>query len=196
MKIDWQDCYVRGETPWDHGAPSPCLLDEVALRPPRGRVLVIGSGPGHDAAALADLGFDVTALDIAPGAVARARENYPRHADLFMEGDLFDLPVELTGAFDTVVEHTCLSGMPPALRPDYARGVRSALRPGGRVVGVWYINPDLDPGAEGPPFPLPLPELDALFDISEWSIVADYVPQRSFAARQGRERVRVLDWRV
>ncbi len=191
MKIDWESCYLQGETPWDHGHASPPLLAEVAQRPLTGRVLVIGCGPGHDVAALADLGVDVTGLDIAPSAVSLAQTNYPRHAARFLEGDLFDLVPELRGAFHVVVEHTCLSGMPPELRPDYAAGVRAALKPGGQITGVWYINPDLDPGETGPPFPLPVEELDALF-AADFEILADYIPENSFVARQGRERVRVL----
>jgi SAM-dependent methyltransferase len=191
MKIDWESCYVQGETPWDHGQPSPPLQAEVAQRPLRGRVLVIGCGPGHDVVALAEQGVDVTGLDIAPSAVAKAQQSYPDHAARFVVGDLFDLPAALRGAFDTVVEHTCLSGMPPDLRAAYAAGVRAALKPAGRIVGVWYINPDLDPGEQGPPFPLPVPELEALF-AGDFEIVADYVPENSFAGRVGRERVRVL----
>jgi methyl halide transferase len=191
MQIDWESCYLQGETPWDHGQASPPLLAEVALRPPAGRLLVIGCGPGHDVAALHALGFDAVGLDIAPSAVARARSNYPGIASRFQVGDLFDLDPCLRGAFDVVVEHTCLSGMPPDLRPRYAAGVRAALKPGGRILGVWYINPDLDPGHEGPPFPLPLPDLDALF-AARFEILADYIPDNSFPGRAGRERVRVL----
>lgn len=191
MKIDWESCYVQGETPWDHGHPSPPLLTEITQRPLAGRVLVIGCGPGHDVAALADAGLDVTGLDIAPSAVALAKRSYPHHAARFLEGDLFDLAPELRGAFDVVIEHTCLSGMPPELRPLYAAGVRAALQPTGQITGVWYINPDLDPGESGPPFALPVEALDALF-ANDFEILADYVPENSFVGRAGRERVRVL----
>ncbi len=191
MRIDWEDLYQRGETYWDHGQPSPPLLAEIAQRPLSGRVLVVGCGGGHDVAALAELGMDVTGLDIAQTAVAKARALYPAHADRFVLGDLFELPANLRGAFDAVVEHTCLSGMPPALRPGYAAGVRAALKPGGTLCGVWYINPDLEPGETGPPFPLPVAELDALF-AGDFVLLADYIPANSFERRAGRERVRVL----
>ena len=191
MKIDWESCYIQGETPWDHGQASPPLLTELASRPLSGRVLVIGCGPGHDVAALADLGVDVLGLDIAPSAIAKAQSNYPQHADRFVVGDLFNLAPSLRSTFDVVIEHTCLSGMPPDLRPQYAAGVRAALKPGGQIIGVWYINPDLDPGESGPPFALPVEELDALF-ANDFEILADYIPDNSFAGRANRERVRIL----
>ena len=191
MPTDWEACYLAGETPWDHGAPSPPLLAEIQQRPLAGRVLVIGCGPGHDVAALHALGLDVMGLDIAPSAIAKAASTYPQLADRLIQGDLFDLPPHLRAAFDVVVEHTCLSGMSPELRPLYAAGVRAALKPGGQITGVWYINPDLAPGESGPPFPLPVPELDALF-ANDFDILADYVPANSWPMRQERERVRVL----
>lgn len=192
-EIDWEALYQRGETYWDHGQPSPPLLAELARRPLTGRVLVPGCGGGHDAAALADMGLEVTGLDLAPTAIARARASYPAHAARFVLGDLFNLPTDLRGVFDAVVEHTCLSGMPPSLRSQYVGGVRAALKPGGVLCGVWYINPDLAPGESGPPFPLPVAELDALF-AGDFEVLADYIPDNSFERRAGRERVRVLRW--
>jgi len=108
-----------------------------------------------------------------------------------MVGDVFAPPTELRGAFEVVLEHTCLSGLPPGMRPDYRRGIDLALKPGGLLIGVWFINPDLDPGEKGPPFGISVSELTALFADS-YEIVEDYVPDVAFAARMGRERVRVL----
>jgi len=90
-----------------------------------------------------------------------------------------------------LLEHTCMSGLHPTLRADYRHGVDLTLRPGGLLIGVWYINPDLDPGEEGPPFPFSVPDLTALF-ADGYAIVEDYVPDVSFRTREGRERVRVL----
>ena len=49
----------------------------------------------------------------------------------------------------------------------------------------------LDPGEEGPPYPLSVAELTALF-AEGYEIVDDYVPNVAFPGREGRERVRVL----
>lgn len=84
-----------------------------------------------------------------------------------------------------------MSGLPPTMRADYRRGIELTLRRGGLLIGVWYINPALDPGYEGPPFPFSVADLTALF-AEGYEIVEDYVPDVAFAGREGRERVRVL----
>jgi SAM-dependent methyltransferase len=188
---DWENCYREKTTPWDRGGPSPPLRELFERRLPAGRVLVPGCGRGYEVALVAAHGGDVTGLDIAETAVREAAELHPHLASAFVHGDLFQLPEEFLGVFDFVVEHTCLSGMPPALRVAYRDAVRAALRPGGHLIGVWFVNPDLDPGEEGPPFPLPLEDLDALF-AEDFEIVEDYIPRAAFEGREGRERVRVL----
>lgn len=147
---------------------------------------------GHEVAWLRSKGIDAVGLDIAPTALAMAAQAHPEvPAESWICADLFDLPVELRGSFDAVVEHTCLSGMPPVLRPSYAEGVLSALKPGGLIVGVWFIKPALEPGNEGPPYPLPTAELDKLFaGLAE--VLEDCVPALAFPGREGRERLRVL----
>ena len=59
------------------------------------------------------------------------------------------------------------------------------------LIGVWFINPALDPGEEGPPFGISENELTAFF-ADDYEIVDDYVPDVAFPNRVGRERLRVL----
>jgi SAM-dependent methyltransferase len=190
--MNWEQLYLQGDTHWDRGAPAPALVQYLSRHPLAGRALVPGCGTGHDVALLAQHGLSVTGLDIAPTGLAKARAQYPAlPPETWVLGDLFALPAQIRGAFDFVIEHTCLSAMPPALRPAYREAITSALRPGGRIIGVWFINPDLDPGEEGPPYPLSLAELDALFS-EGFEIIDDYVPDVAYPGREGRERVRVL----
>jgi methyl halide transferase len=77
------------------------------------------------------------------------------------------------------------------MRTDYRRGIDLTLRAGGLLIGVWFINPALNPGNAGPPYPLSVDELTALF-LEGYTIVEDYVPDVAFSGREGRERVRVL----
>jgi hypothetical protein len=183
--------YQKGEVFWDKGAPSPAMKQYLERHTVRGRALVPGCGRGHEVALAMEHGLDARGLDIAPTAVAEARERYPHLAERFVTGSLFDPPEEMCGVFDVVLEHTCMSALPPAMRADYRSGIDLTLCPGGLLIGVWYINPALDPGEEGPPYPLRVADLTALF-ADGYEIVDDYVSDVAFEGREGRERVRVL----
>ena len=189
--MDWDEAYQKGDVFWDKGAPSPPMKQYLERHPVSGRALVPGCGRGHEVALAVERGLDATGLDIAPTGVAEARALYPQYAERFVTGDLFNPPAELRGVFDVVIEHTCMSALPPALRADYRRGIDLTLRRGGLLIGVWYINPALDPGVEGPPFPFSEAALTALF-AAGYEIVEDYVPDVAFSGRESRERVRVL----
>jgi methyl halide transferase len=190
---DWESSYAQGIAPWDRGSVSPPLRSWFQAHGiPSGRVLVPGCGHGHEVAFLHQLGAEVYGLDIAPTGLQGAGRLHPEvPLDRWLLADLFALPAELKGSFTMVVEHTCLSGMPPELRTAYADAVLDALQPGGLIIGVWFIQPDLDPGESGPPFPLPVHELDAMFT-GRAEILEDEVPANSFPGREGRERLRIL----
>ena len=190
-RMNWDEIYQKGEVFWNMGAPSPPMKQFLERHRVQGRALVPGCGHGHEVALAVEHGLDATGLDIAPTGVAEARALYPQLAERFVTGDLFNPPEEMRGAFDVVLEHTCMSGLHPSLRADYRCGIDLALRPGGLLIGVWFINPDLDPGDEGPPFPFSVADLAALF-ADRYEIVEDYVPDVAFETRAGRERVRVL----
>ncbi len=189
--MNWDEKYQKGEVFWNRGAPSPPMKQYLDRHPARGRTLVPGCGHGHEVALAVEHGLDATGLDIAPTGVAEARALYPQLAERFVVGDLFNPSAELRGAFDVVLEHTCMSGLHPTLRASYRHGIDLTLRPGGLLIGVWFINPDLDPGDEGPPFPFSVPDLTALF-ADGYKIMDDYEPDVVFSGREGRERVRVL----
>ena len=190
-RMNWDECYQKGEVFWDKGSPSPPMKQYLERRAVRGRALVPGCGRGHEVALAVEHGLDATGLDIAPTGVAEAGALYPQLADRFVTGDLFEPPEEMRGAFDVVLEHTCMSALPPTMRRDYRRGIDLTLRCEGLLIGVWFINPDLDPGEEGPPFPFTVADLTELF-AEGYDIVEDYVPDVAFRGREGRERVRVL----
>lgn len=189
--MNWERAYQSGGAFWNRGRPSPPLQQYLARNPVRGRAIVPGCGHGHEVALAVEHGLDALGLDIAPSGITAARSLYPALAARLVVGDLFSPAAELRNAFDVVLEHTCMSGLHPSLRPDYRRGIDLTLRPGGLLVGVWFINPDLDPGEEGPPFPFSLDALSALFE-DGYDVIDDYVPDVAFPGREGRERLRVL----
>jgi SAM-dependent methyltransferase len=69
----WNESYASGQLPWDTGQPEPLLVEFITsgrVRPTR--ALEIGAGTGTNALWLAERGFDVLGIDIAPLAVERA----------------------------------------------------------------------------------------------------------------------------
>jgi SAM-dependent methyltransferase len=69
----WNESYAAGELPWDTGEPEPLLVEFVTagrVRPVR--TLEIGAGTGTNALWLAERGFEVLGIDIAPNAIERA----------------------------------------------------------------------------------------------------------------------------
>ncbi|MDZ4402952.1 methyltransferase domain-containing protein [Prosthecobacter sp.] len=184
---NWDQAYQENFTPWDKGLPSPPLVEWLVRNKLTGRVLVPGCGVGHDVAHLVSLGIDAHGLDIAPTAIAQAKERYPQMAERFVCGDLF----EFSGQFDAIVEHTCLCALPPEWRGRYRDAAVSLLKPGGRLIGVFFINPEMDPGETGPPFGISLDELTALF-AQRFEIIESHVPETAYPGREGRECLRVL----
>ena len=76
---NWDQRYLEGSDRWELGRPAPPLeaflrTDSRAPQPP-GRVLVPGCGRGHEAALLADLGYEVIGLDFSSEAIQRTEES-------------------------------------------------------------------------------------------------------------------------
>ena len=190
--LEWQRRYEDGDTPWDKGAPSPALVDFLRAGHIEGRVLVPGCGRGHDARALAaQPDASVVGLDLSPAAIAQARSLAPKTNLSFIVGDFLSLPQDLLCTFDWLVEHTCFCAIDPRQRPDYVAAARDALRAGGKIFGIFYLNPDSE---TAPPFPVSRAELSALFD-PHFTLLGEWVPKNSFPGREQRELVRILQKR-
>lgn len=157
----WDERYRAGFTPWDaRGVPAALTRFIETARPGR-RVLVPGCGSAYEAGYLDALGFDVTAIDIAPEALARAREVLgDAVADrVLVQADFFALEREI----DWIYERALLCALPYRLWPDYGTVVRRLLRPGGLLAGFFYLHGAADEPRRGPPFPAHRTEIEALF---------------------------------
>ena len=200
MPTDWESCYRDGETPWDKGASAPPLLAWLEATPAHrldGEVLVPGCGLGHDVRAIAADGHAraVCGLDFSPAALEQARRFPPVGRETYAEADLFGLPPEFRGRFDWVFEHTCFCAIDPARRPEYVRAVAQALRPGGGLLAIFYLDPwkegETPPPGGGPPFASTVAELDRLF-AGSFELQEEWVPTRTYRGREGRELMRLL----
>ena len=185
--MDWQERYETGDTPWDEGGPHPALTDYVAEAGPfAGRILVPGCGRGYEVRAVSTAENQVTGLDIAPAAIAGARA-FPRTGrEEYIAADLFDLPADFRGAFDWVIEHTCFCAIEPERRAAYAAAAAGALKPGGLLFGIFYLEPAVE---RRPPYGVTVAELDRLF--SAFAPVREWTPGATFEGR-GKELVRIL----
>lgn len=126
------------------------------------RTLVVGAGRAHDALWFASRGFDTTAIDFAPSAVAVARDAASK-AQLPLtvrEFDVFALDPAVVGRFGLVVEHTCFCAIDPSRRAEYVAAIARVTEPGGLFVAVFFWR--LPPG--GPPFATSETEVRALFE--------------------------------
>ena len=113
--------------------------------PQRARVLVVGSGTGVLATAIAGRGHDVVAIDTDPRMVATTAA---RIAAAGLESrakaehlDARDLPPRMAGAFDVVVAVLVLSEAPSAERARLITEMCGALRPGGRLLLADEVEP-------------------------------------------------------
>ena len=158
----------RGErdVPWAELAPRPALAKWLRREQPRGQsrpAAVVGCGLGDDAEALAAHGFDVTAFDVSPTAVAWCRERFPQSSVGYQVADLFALPDAWHGAFDFVLESLTVQALPIELRSEAIAGVASLVAPGGTLLAI-CLGTSLEAGEAdgrtGPPWPITREELD------------------------------------
>jgi methyl halide transferase len=191
MPTDWESHYQAGDMPWEKGGPSPGLVDFLTTQRVTGHVLAPGCGLGHDVRVLSAQGAEVTGLDISPSAVEAAKRIPTVGSERYECADLFALPGHLRGAFDWVWEHTCFCAIDLSQRAAYVEGVHAALRSGGRLLAIFYLDPGNDSPDEGPPFEVSLAELDRLFS-PRFELVREWLPERAYPGREGREWMREM----
>ena len=155
-----------GLLPWHVDGPHPYLvdwLDEPVTEPPGPRAVVVGCGLGDDAAHLAERGMRVSAFDVAPSAVRRARRRHRRAEVDWHLADLLALPEDWRGAFDLVVEVHTVPWLPGVVRDAAMAAVGSLAGPGGVVLAVTVLAADsgVADRADGPPWPQAPAELAA-----------------------------------
>ena len=149
----WNQRYASGETPWVlHKIPAALrfFLKRTRIK---GKVLIPGCGTDYGVIkAFADAGFEVTAIDFSPIALAETKKalgNFaPSRTGGIMRADFFKS--DFGRRFDLVYERTFLCAMNPRRWSRYAKRVAELLRPGGKLIGIFFYGTDPEP----PPYPL------------------------------------------
>ncbi|MES2262286.1 MAG: methyltransferase domain-containing protein [Pseudomonadota bacterium] len=150
----------------------------VAMAP---TVLIPGCGSARELAFMCDAGWDATAIDFSPAAVATARQAAGRWQDRVVQADFFSY--EPPRPLQLIYEQAFLCAMPRALWPQVAMRWAQLLAPGALLAGYFFF----DDALKGPPFGIARAQLDALlapyFVCVEDESVDDSVPVFS-----GKER--------
>lgn len=146
-----------GAIPWAKLTPHPYVvdwLDDPVAAPPGRVAAVVGCGLGDDAAELARRGFEVVAFDVSASAVEWARTRFPRAGVDWRVADLLDLPDDLVGAFDLVVEVRTVQSLPGVVRDAAMHAVGRLVAAGGVVVAVTLVaaSDDVARAWQGPPW--------------------------------------------
>ena len=180
----WNSRYLSGQTPWDFGGTPADLLFFLKRNKEGGRVLIPGCGSGYEIKAFADAGYEVTALDIAPAAVERARKIVgPALAKNIFTGDFFQYDFG-DAQFDIIYERTFVCAIVPDRREAYRNRVAALLKYRGSLLGYfYYLTPVLE---DGPPFGFAWGSADELFAryflLGKDAMVTDSLPV--FAGRE------------
>lgn len=133
----WEQRY-RADDPsvfhWFSSEVPPQLADLLERGElPEGGALDVGCGPGTITTRMAARFDPVIGLDIAEGAVTRARAQPPpphRRAPLFLVAAAPDMPLR-DGIFSLVFDRGCLQILPEDAWPAYFERVEHMLKPGG-----------------------------------------------------------------
>ena len=194
----WDERFDGEFTPWDRGeAPARlrAFIAETANQvsatmwqtPGFGpRVLIPGCGAGYELALLCESGWDATAIDFSPSAVAAARQNVGRHAGRVVEADFF--AYEPPQPLDIIYERAFLCAMPRHMWPQVIARWADLLPEGGQLVGYFFF----DNNEKGPPFGADRAELQAQLE-RYFVLEQDEAVEDSIPVFQGKERW--MSWR-
>ena len=151
--MEWVETFYARQYAWlagdlpaeevgDHHHAQAATIARLAGSPPQ-RVLELGAGGGQQAAATADLGFDVVAIELLPIAASSARRlaAQPRPGTLtVVEGNFYDVAID--GDFDVVCYWDGFGIGTDIDQRRLLRRVRAWLRPRGHalieVYTPWY----------------------------------------------------------
>ncbi|HEY9690827.1 MAG TPA: methyltransferase domain-containing protein [Oculatellaceae cyanobacterium] len=113
-----------------------------------GTILDLGTGPGTQAIALAERGFQVTATDLSETAIHQAEQiAKPKNLNISWQQDDI-INSKLNQTFDFDFDRGCFHVLPPEQRQDYVKIVHKLLNDQGYLFIKCFSH--LQPGEQGP----------------------------------------------
>ncbi len=182
----WDERFEEGFTPWDRGGV-PQQLAEFVRRAPRPlRTLIPGCGSAWELVYLSDAGWDATAIDFSPVAVADARAAAGQWAGRIEQADFFQW--HAAQAPELIYERAFLCALPPAMWAQVAERWADLLAPGGRIAGFFFFHD----APKGPPFGIAPAQLEALL-APHFTLLEDMPVPDSMPVFEGKERWQVWE---
>jgi cyclopropane fatty-acyl-phospholipid synthase-like methyltransferase len=149
---NWEKLYQEQNVesmPWfnpDIDADLDQALSKLNLH--TGAALDLGTGPGTQAIALAQRGFQVTATDLSDTAIQKAQAiAKEKGLDISWKQDDI-LNSNLAQKFDFILDRGCFHVFPPEQRQDYVSVVGNLIKPGGYLFLKCFSH--LETREEGP----------------------------------------------
>jgi SAM-dependent methyltransferase len=148
----WEDRFKASDDYLFGKAPARFLTDHARYLTPGAKALSVADGEGRNSVHMAARGLNVTALEYAPTAIARARALAKEQGVSvdFRESDVLSRDWE-SDAFDLTVG-IFIQFTGPEGRKLIFDGMKQATRPGGLVMLHGYTPEQLAHGTGGPPF--------------------------------------------
>ncbi|MES2049581.1 MAG: methyltransferase [Pseudomonadota bacterium] len=174
----WNERFETQFTPWDKGGVPQALQEFVAKARRPFVTLIPGCGLGYEAAFLAQSGWDVTAIDFSPAAVASAQAVIGEWGKHVIEADFFQF--QPSGRLELIYERAFLCALPHAMRVQIVQRWANLLSADGLLAGFFYVDDAPERSLKGPPFSISSPELQELispfFELLEDTEVTDSIP--------------------
>lgn len=182
----WDERFEQAFMPWDRAGVPAALRQFVEQAPKPLTTLIPGCGLGHEVALLAEAGWDVTAIDFSPAAVAAARGTLGPLAGHVVEADFFTFQPQQP--LDLIYERAFLCALPPAMSESIAAHWAALLPAGALLAGFFFF----DKTRSGPPFGIEPERLKALLE-PNFVCIEDRPVGDSIAVFEGKERWQI--WR-
>jgi len=188
----WQERWQKGQIGFHESQPNSFLREHGARleAAPGSRILVPLCGKSTDLHFLAEMGLDVTGVELVPEAVeAFFRENalrpvgeewhgFPSRSAAvgagrvrLALGSFFDLVLPEGARFEAAYDRAALVAVRPDDRAKYAATLLAAMRPGGRILLVTFAY--WGGTMTGPPFSVGDADVKSLFAAAELEKLAE-----------------------
>jgi cyclopropane fatty-acyl-phospholipid synthase-like methyltransferase len=137
LRFRWM--YLTGKARWDSGITPPEVVEAFTKgNIPSGHALDLGCGTGTNAIYMAQQGRQVTGIDFAPEAIARARRKAKQagvaERTRFLRDDVTRLTQHDIPRCAYALDIGCLHGLSTEAQERYASALADQMLPGG-----WYM---------------------------------------------------------